>query len=440
MQVSVKTLKGLERQIIVSIPAEELENALSLRLKELGKEVKIRGFRPGKVPPSVIAERFGEHARFESAQKLVKETYDDAIKKSKLKPVDSPIMEFVQVEPGKDFKYSLTFEVLDEFEINELQQAPVEKIVSKVTEKDVDTMMEKLREQNKTWETVTRPAADGDKVVIDFTGHVDDKPFEGGSAQNFELVIGSKKMIPGFEKGLIGQDIGKSFDLNLTFPKDYHHEALKGKPTRFEITIHQVFEAKLPDLDEEFVKKFNIEAKDVAALRKDIKENMVRELEKRVNALNREHYFDKILALNHFDIPHILVEKEIENLKHVMYHRIYGHEHHENEKIPDFPSELFVAQAERRVRLGLLLSQYIEKHKLVADKKRLDETIDNLASAYEKPEELKRWYKSSKDNMSEIEGLVIEELVAEKILADATVQEKKMNYDAVMNPSKEDNQ
>ncbi|KTD61501.1 trigger factor [Legionella spiritensis] len=437
MQVSVETLKGLERKVTVSVPTEKVEEEVSLRLRNLARKAKIAGFRPGKVPMNVVKNRFSDSVREEVARDMVQSTLYDALKESELVPAGSPYVEPEQLEQGKDFTYTAVFEVFPEFNINELNQDEIETISAEVNDSDVDDMLEKLREQNKEWQDVSRAVAKGDKVVFDFEGFIDDNPFEGGSAEGYELVIGSNAMIPGFEEGLIGGKKEEPFEIKVTFPEDYGHKELAGKDAVFKITIKQVMEGKLPALDDEFAGKFNIKEGGMEALKKDIKENMVRELERRVAAMNREKIFDKLLSVNTIDLPMALVDKEIEHLKHDMYHRLFGHEHTENEKIPDFPRELFEEQAKRRVQLGLLFSEYVKKHELVAEKSRVDAMIDKFASAYESPDELRNWYQGNKERMAEVEALVMEELVAEKISEHAKIITKVMDYDAVMNPKKE---
>ncbi|KTC88800.1 trigger factor [Fluoribacter dumoffii] len=434
MQVSVETLNGLERKVTVSVPSDKVEEEVSLRLRNLARKVKIDGFRPGKVPFHVVVSRYSQSVREEVARDMVQSTLFEALQKNELVPAGFPQVEPEQIEEGKDFKYSAIFEVMPVFEVAELNQAAVELARSEVTDKDVEDMLEKLREQNKEWHDVSRAVKNGDKVVIDFEGYLDDKLFDGGSAKGHELIIGSGSMIPGFEEGIIGNKKEKPFDIKVTFPADYGHKDLAGKEAVFKTTIHHVMEGKLPELNEAFAEKFNIKEGGIDALKKDIKENMSRELERRVSMMNREKLFDKLMEINTVELPMALIDKEIEHLKHDMYHRLFGHEHHENEKIPDFPRELFEEQAKRRVHLGLLFSEYVKKHQIVADKDKVNAVIERFASAYENPDELRAWYQSSKEHMAEIEALVMEEMVADKIAEDAKIKYKNKDYDSVMNP------
>lgn len=437
MHVSVETVKGLERKVTISVPTEKVEEEVSLRLKNMVRKVKVDGFRPGKVPFSVVKKRFSHGVREEVAREMVQSTLFEALKEQKLVPAGSPYVEPEPIELGKDFQYTALFEVLPTIEIQELNKEKIEHVIAEVNDQDVNDMLEKLREQNKMWTETSRPVAEGDKVILDFEGFLDDEPFEGGKAEGYELIIGSGNMIPGFEDGLVGGEKDKEFSIQVTFPKDYHHSELAGKQTAFKIVIKHIMEGLLPELDTAFAEKFNIKEGGIEALKKDIKENMVRELERRVSNVNREKIFDELLKLNAFDIPNALVDQEIEHLKHDMYHRMFGHEHKEDEEIPDFPRILFEEQAQRRVRLGLLFSEYVKKHELFADKGRVDAMVDQMASAYEKPEELRDWYRSSKERLANIEALVLEEMVAEKIAENAELVDTKMTYESVMNPKKE---
>ena len=437
MQVSVETLKGLERKVIVSVPTEKVEEEVSLRLRNLARKAKIDGFRPGKVPMNVVVKRFSDSVRQEVARDMVQSTLYEALKTNELVPAGSPFVEPEQVELGKDFKYTAVFEVFPEVKVNELEQAEVEIIHASVKDADVKDMLEKLREQNKDWKETSRAVAMGDKVVIDFQGFLNDALFEGGSAEAYELTLGSGAMIPGFEEGLVGAKKDNQFDIKVNFPEDYGHKDLAGKEAMFKVTVKSIMEGHLPKLDEAFVEKFNIKEGGVEALTKDIKQNMVRELERKVSSMNREKIFDKLLEKNKFDLPLALIDQEIAHLKHEIFHRVFGHEHSENEQIPDFPRALFEEQAARRVQLGLLFSEYVKKHEMSVERARVDAMIEKFASAYESPDELRTWYQGNKERLAEIEALVMEEMVSEKILEDAKIVKKTMEYDAVMNPKKD---
>lgn len=437
MAVSLETLEGLSRKITVTVPGVQLEQEIDSRLKELTHKVKIDGFRPGKVPFTVVKKRYANSVRFDVMKDKIQSSLYEALAEQNLVPADTPEIAPENFEEGQDLKYSAIFEVFPTFEIIELDGEEVELISSEVSEKDIDVMLEKLREQSKTWKEVDRVAKVDDKVVIDFEGFIDNEPFEGGKAEDFELVLGSKQMIPGFEDGIVGSKSESDIEVNVKFPEDYNHEKLAGKDSLFKIKVKKVMEGELPNLDDDFAAKFNIKEGGVEALRKDIKENMQRELDRVISSKNREKIFDQILSKNEFEVPKSLVEKEIEHLKHEMYHKIFGHEHSDHETIPDFPRELFESNAIKRVKLGILFGDYVKKHEITVDTARVDAMIDKLAGAYDNPSEVRAWYKSNRNRMQEVEGLVIEEMVADKIIGSASIVQKFLDYQEAVNPSRE---
>lgn len=436
MAVSVETLNGLERKITVSVPTEKIEEEVGLRLRNLVNRVKIHGFRPGKAPLNVVKQRYSESVREEVAREMVQSTLYDALREHSLVPAGTPNIEPGTIASGQDFSYTALFEVFPEFNINELQNAEIEVGHAKVTDKDVDALLEKLREQNKTWNTVTRPVAHDDRIVIDFEGFIDGEPMDNAKEKGYELVIGAGQMIDGFESGLIGATLNTPVEINVTFPASYHEASIAGKPARFNIVVTDIKAGELPELTDSFAELFNIKEGGVDALRKDIKENMTRELERRLSSMNREKIFDAVLAINTFDVPNALIDQEIAHLKHEMYHKIFGHEHSENEKIPDFPRALFEEQATRRVRMGLLFADYVKIHKLEVERARVDAMIEKLASAYDNPKELHDWYHEKQERIAEVEALVMEEIVAEKMIANSKTIQKEMSYDDVMAPAK----
>ncbi len=438
MAVSVETLNGLERKVMISVPSEKIEEEVKQRLRSFAPKAKIHGFRAGKVPPHVIKQRYSDSIRQEVARDIVQPTLFEALKEEKLMPAGAPEIEPTHAEEGKDLKYTATFEIYPEVLANELDQNQEIEIVSaEVTEKDLNNMLDNLRGQNKDWQDVSRAVITGDKVVIDFKGFLGDEAFKGGSAEGYELIIGSGSMIPGFEDGLIGAKKDKTTEIKVNFPADYGHKDLADKEATFKVTVVKIMEGVLPELDVKFAEKFNIKEGGVEALKKDIKDNMVRELERRVSSMNRSVIFDKLLEKNTFDLPVVLLDQEIEHLKHEMYHQIFGHDHSDNEKIPDFPRELFEEKARHRVQLGLLFAEYVKKHGIIAEKARVDAMIEKMATAYEDPEELRSWYQDSNERRAEIEALVMEEVVSEKIVERAKITEKKMTYDQVVNPEKD---
>lgn len=436
LKVTVEPLEGLEHAVTVSIPTEQVDEAVMARLKDLARKVKIDGFRPGKVPFHVVESRYSEGVRHEVASELVQSTLFEVLQDKKLNPAGMPAVDYKTLEKNKDFEYSAKFEIFPTIDPVELNKDEIEKIVSTVTDEALNNMLVKIQEQHKEWAPVSRAVANGDKVRIDFEGFLGNEAFEGGKAQDFELEIGSKSMIPGFEDGIVGATKDNPFEIKVTFPADYGNETLSGKEATFKITVHEILEGKLPELNDEFAKLLNIEAGGVNALKKDVQENMARELDRKVKQMNHEAIFEKFRSHNPIAIPNALVEKEIEHLKHEMFHRLFGHEHKENEVIPDFPRALFEEDAKNRVHMGLLFSEYVRKHNIVPDSARVDATLEKLATAYEKPEELRNWYRGNKKRMAEIEAIVLEEMAAEKMAEGAILKEKQMTYEEVMNPKR----
>ena len=430
----MEALEGLKRKLTVSLPAEKVEEEVNGRLKKLARTSKMNGFRPGKAPMHEITKRYAHDVLHDVSKELVQSSLFEALSQENLKPAGYPTIDTLDIEKGQDLKYTALFEVYPDIEVIEPEHMDIEIAQSEVKPADLDKMLQHLREQHQTWINVERAVANGDRVTLDFEGFVDGVAFEGGRAENHQLVIGSNSMIPGFETGLIDAELGKAFELNVTFPKDYNHEALAGKDAMFKVTVLAIEEGQLPELDDDFAASFGLKESGVEALKKDIKENMTRMLERQVNSMNREKIFAKLLEKNPISLPEVLVEEEIQELKHQMYHRVFGSHHTENETIPDFPRELFEEQAVRRVQLGLLFAKYVEKHKMVVDKSRIDAMIDKMSGAYEDPEELRKHFHSNKKQMEHLEALVLEEMVSEKLLAMMNVKEKKLDYDSVMNP------
>ena len=436
MAFSVEVLSGLERKLNISVPAEEIQKEVNDRLKKMATKVKIPGFRPGKVPMNLIKQRYYNAVYHEVIQSMIEPTFTNAINTEKLNVAGSPKIECDSIDIDKDFVYTALVEVFPEFEISELNQEPVEIVISELTDKDIDKMIDNLREQNMSWSDSDSPLKNGDKVVMDFEGFIDDVAFEGGKAKDYEIVLGSGSLIPGFEEALVGAKKGQTLDVNVTFPENYGKDELAGKPARFSVTVNKTMTGTLPEVNEEFVKKFDVKNGTVESFRQDIKENMARELARQLRVMNRETIFEHLMKKNEIELPNVLVDQEIEHLKHEMYHRVFGTEHHANEKIPDFPRELFDEQAKRRVHLGLLFSKYVQKHQLTVAKDRVDAMIDEMVGMYEKPDELRKWYRSNKESLAQIEAVVLEDMTAEKILEDAKVVNKSLDYDAVVNRNK----
>lgn len=437
MQVSVESLEGLKRKLTVTLPSEQVEKEVGARLKKLAHTAKINGFRPGKAPMSEIVKRYSDSVRLEVARELVQSSLPTAFSEQDMLPAGYPQIDLLECEANQDLKYVASFEVFPVFEVADLDNESVEIVKSEVTAADIDKMIQNLRKQNQNWINVERAVKEGDRVSIDFEGFIDGEAFEGGKAERYQLVVGSKSMIPGFEEGIIGAEISKPTEITVTFPADYNHEPLAGKNAMFKIMVNAIEEGQLPELDDAFAEQFGID-EGIDALKKDISENMTRMLERQLSSMNRDVVFSKLLEKNKIELPASLVDEEIHELKHEMFHRIFGPRHSENEKMPDFPREMFEEQAKRRVQLGLVFSAYVKKHQLTVDNDRIDAMIEKMAGAYDNPDELRDHYRKNERQMEQLKSLALEELVAEKLMSSMALTEKVMDYESVINPSKGD--
>lgn len=434
MQVSVETKTGLERTLRIEIPVDTFQSEIEKRLNEMAPKVKLDGFRQGKVPKNVVRQKFGKDICHEAANKLVQETLFKAIDQESLKPAALPSVEYVTVEENKPFIYTATFEVLPDITLVELDGVEVEQYSADVTEEDLEKTIKKLREQHADWTVVERACANGDRVKIDFDGKIGDEPLEGGQAEGFDLELGAKSMIPGFEEGIVGAKAGDELTLNLKFPEEYHHNEIAGKDVTFAIKVHQVEAADLPELDAELAKKLGVESGDVEELKDKIKKNMLRQLEQQLKGKNKNAVFDKITELNSVTLPQAFVNEEIRRMKNQMF----GGQKELAANLDKLPNELFSEQAEKNVRTGLVLSEVVSKYDLKADDERVKQHIEDAASDYQDPEEFVQYYYSDKDRLSQVENIVLEDIIVEKLLASAKVTTTVMTFDEVMNPKAEE--
>ena len=432
MQVSIETTSGLERRMTVEVPAAVVESAVMARLQEAAGNVRLNGFRKGKIPLKVIKGRFGRGVRQEVVGEVMSKTYYQAISEQKLKPAGQPRIEPKSLEEGKDLQFVAIFEVFPDITLEDFSKLKVEKLVSEVAEENIDKMVETLRLQRQTWEIVTRQTKNKDRVNIDFKGSIDGDDFSGGSAQGTNLVLGSERMIPGFEKGLLKKKAGDEVVLDLTFPEDYHSKELAGKAVRFDVTINSVSAPVLPELNDEFFAVFGIEEGGEEAFRKEVAANMSRELNNASKAKVKNRVMDLLIAQNQVTLPGSLVKSEIESLRQQALQQFGGGKQNIDPSM--LPDELFREQAEKRIALGLILGEVIKTRNLKADPAMVKSTIEDIASTYETPEQVVRWYYSNKEQLAAVESSVLEDQAFEAILAEAKVTEKKVTYDDVIKP------
>ncbi|SUW65094.1 Trigger factor [Buttiauxella agrestis] len=429
MQVSVETTQGLGRRLTITIAADSIETAVKSELVNVAKKARIDGFRKGKVPMTVIAQRYGASVRQDVLGELMSRNFVDAIIKEKINPAGAPNYVPGEYKLGEDFTYAVEFEVYPEVELQGLEAIEVEKPVVEVTDEDVDAMLDTLRKQQATWKDSDAAVTAEDRVTIDFTGSVDGEVFEGGKASDFVLAMGQGRMIPGFEEGLVGHKAGEEFTIEVTFPEDYHAENLKGKAAKFEIVLKKVEERELPEFTEEFIKRFGVEDGSVAGLRTEVRKNMDRELKGAVRNRVKSQAIDGLVNANNIDVPAALIDSEIDVLRRQAAQRFGGNE----KQALELPRELFEEQAKRRVVVGLLLGEVIRTHELKADEERVKGLIEEMASAYEDPTEVIEFYGKNKELMDNMRNVALEEQAVEAVLSKAKVSEKATTFSELMN-------
>jgi trigger factor len=436
MQVTQESANGLERKIVVEVPAETIDDAVNKKLQSIAKTARINGFRPGKVPMKVIRKRYGGHVRQEVLGDVINESYRDALEQVDLKPAGMPSIEPVvdeaeNSEPAEGFRYRATFEVFPEIQVASLDGKSIEKKVAQVEETDLDEMIETLRKQRVNWVEVDRAAKTDDQVTMDFAGSIDGEEFDGGSAKEAPLVLGSGSMIPGFEEQLEGVSKGDSKTITVNFPEDYRATHLAGKEAQFEITVHAVKESELPEVNDEFAKDFGVEEGGVETLRSDIRKNMERELTQSLDNLNKQAVMDVLLESNDFDVPGSMVKDEIGRLRQQITSQMQGQGGTET---PELADELFQEDAQRRVKLGLLISEIIKQNEIKVDPDKVKEAIDTIASSYEDPKQVVDYYYGNAEYLQNVEGMVLEQQVTDWAMENATVVDKSLTFKEVMNP------
>lgn len=430
MQISVESGEGLERKLTIEVPAESVTEKVEKRLKEISRQVRLDGFRPGKVPMRVIKQRFGGQARQEVYGDIIQSTFYEAAQQEKLNPAGEPSIEIKDDDTDGGFSYVASFEVVPTVTLVDLSDAEIEKPVSEVTEADVDNMFKKLRKQRTSWNEVDRAAQNDDKLDINFKGLMDGEAFEGGSAENAPLVLGSGAMIDGFESGLLGVKKGEERTLELKFPDDYHAENLAGKEVSFEVSINSVSEPVLPEIDEEFVKSLGVESGNADELREEVKNNMSNELDQKLRGIVKEKVMDLLIEKHELQVPSALVSQEAQRMMEQTKNDMQARGQASNF---DLPSSVFDDQAERRVKLGMIVGEVISSQQLKADDEKIRETIKRFAASYESPDEVVEFYMNNPQQKASLENLVLEDEVVDWVLEEVKVSENKQSFDELMN-------
>lgn len=428
MQVSIETTSKLERRLTVGVPAETVDSQVDARLQQAVKNVRLPGFRPGKVPLKVMRQRFGAGVRQEVLGEVMSRSFQEAVMQEQLRPAGQPQIEPRSMEAGKDLEYIATFEVFPEVEVVELTDFAVARPAAEVSDEDVDNIIDVFRRQRGNWETVERAAQDGDRVTIDYKGTKDGEAFEGGSAENSELELGSGRMIPGFEDGIVGMSAGDEKVLSLSFPDDYHAEELKGAAVEFAVTLHKVEEMALAPLDAELFAAYGVEGDDEAAFRAEVAQNMERELRNAVDARVKQQVMDAVIdAYGELEIPAALVSQEVDSLRQQMFQQ-FGGAGQDMDLKSLLPDEMFAERATRRVKLGLVLAELVSHYEMKADADAVRAAVEEIASTYQDPEEVVNWYYGNQEQLSAVESKVMEDQVVSKLLESASITDEPCSY------------
>jgi len=433
MAVTVETLEKLERRITLMIPATDLNSEIETRLKKLSRTVKADGFRPGKVPMSVVAQRYGWSVQNEVMNDKLGQAFASAANEAQLRVAGTPKVTPKDDAPEGQLAFDATFEVYPEVKLGDLAAVEVERVSSDVTEAAIDRTVDILRKQRRTF--AQRPAVEGaaetDRVTIDFEGKIDGEPFSGGKADAFQFIIGEGQMLEQFDKAVRGMKVGESKTFPLQFPEDYHGKDVAGKEADFLVTMKKIEAQHLPALDDAFVKSLGIADGTVDAMRADVKKNLEREVKFRVLARNKAAAMDALVKVAELDVPKALIDGELERLVAGAREDLKQRGVKDADKAP-IPSEIFQPQAERRVRLGLVVAELVRANNLQAKPEQLQAHIEELSQSYEKPAEVMRWYLSDRNRMAEVEAVVIENNVTQHVLGQVKIVDKALPFDDLM--------
>lgn len=429
LDVAVNVISDKQTQLTVKVPVGTIQSKVESRIRSLAKTAKIDGFRKGKVPVSHIRAQYGAGIQQEVINDVIRDTVFQVLADKKVRAVGVPSIDDVKLE--NDFLvYQASVETMPEVQVKGLDEIEVERQMATVSDSDVDTMIENLQKQRQTFETKDGELADGDEATFDFEGSIDSEKFEGGSAENFRLIIGSGQMIPGFEDGMKGMKAGEEKTIKVTFPEDYQAENLKGKEADFKISLKEVKEAKLPELNDEFFELFGVTEGGLDKLKTDVRKNMEREIKNAARNQVKQAAFDALVDKNEFDVPNAMLAAEIDRQRNLMLQR-FAQQFGANPNTFDknmLPDELFEDQALRAVRLGVLVGQIIDKQKLEVDQERVTAFIAEAAENYEDPNEVIEYYTNDKQERAGIEAVVLEDQVVEYILSQAKVTDKEVKY------------
>ena len=429
LQVTTNKLSNKETQLTVKVPVEKIQNKVEGRIRQVAKTAKIDGFRKGNVPMSHIRSQYGAGIQQEVINDVIRDTVFEAIKSEDIRAVGMPNIDDVKLED--DFLvYQATVEIFPEVDVQGIDEIEVERHTAQVSEEDVDTMIENLQKQREEFVEKKGMAAKDNQVTFDFEGSIDGEKFEGGSAEDFKLVIGSNQMIPGFEAGIKGMKAGEEKIIDVTFPEDYQAENLAGKEAQFKINVKLVEKSKLPEIDDAFLELFGVKEGGVEKLKEDVRKNMEREIKNAARSQVKQATFDALLEKNEFDVPNAMLEQEIERQRNMMMQR-FSQQFGANADSFDkdmLPNELFEEQALRAARLGIIVARVIDTKGLEVDQERVETFIKEAAENYEDPAEVIEYYTNDKQQRANIESVVLEDQVVDYLISQGKVTDKEVSY------------
>lgn len=432
MQTNLETLGRLERRLSIAVPVAEINSEVENRLKRLSRTVKMDGFRPGKVPFKVVAQQFGWQVRQEVLGATLEKSFGEAVKQRNLRVASYPKFEAKPLAEGaSEFEYSATFEVYPEIAVGDVSQVTITRPRLEVGEAEVDKTIEIMRRQRATFDAVERAAENGDRLTISYRGTVDNQEFSGSSAQDYVVVLGGGRLLPDFDKQLIGMNAGEARTFELRFPDDYHGKDVAGKTARFAVTVTKVEGPKLPALDAELAKSLGVADGDLSKMRSEVKANLEREVRTRLRNRVKEQVMQALLDVTRIEVPKTLVDLEIQRLQKLARTDLAARGIQVKDDMP-LPAEVFEKQAERRVRLGLILAEVVKAKNLYARPEQVRSVVEEQAQSYERPEEVVKWFYQSPERLRDIESAVVEENVVAWVGATAKVEDRKIAFDELM--------
>jgi trigger factor len=423
MQVSLTATSGLERRLEVAVPATEVSTEVEQRLKNISRTARLKGFRPGKAPITVVRKQFGEQVHAEVIQDLMRSSFAQALSQEKLTPAGGPRIEPIAMGPGTELKYAAVFEVLPEIKLKPFDSMPVERPSATVTDDDISAMIESMRRQRPVFTAVERPVQDTDRVTIDFDGSIDGQPFEGGEGRDVPVVVGSRQSLAELEEGLKGATTGEKRTVSLSFPADSPNKSIAGKTAQLEVTIKQVEQQTLPEVDEEFCRAYGVEEGGIDALRTEVRKSMERELGDVIRNRVRAQVMDALYRENTFEVPRALIDEQVQRLQVDAARRIGAKD---ASQVP--AREVFEDQARRRAALGLLMGQIVQTEGVKVDRERVQTRLNDLVAQYPNPDEARRAYIQNADAMRQVESAVLEDQVVDWIVDHARVTDKPMTF------------